>query len=303
LSESAAGAIGRHPWNQDFAWVPRQRPLRTLTDAQARQFDEDGFVVLERALDARAVAGLVGETDRIEALTEAFLRTRGDGRLSIAEAGAITFSTHLVTRSALIRALSASAPFVDLCADLIGDDVRLYWDQAVYKKPEKPRRFPWHQDNGYTFVEPQAYLTCWVALTDATAENGCPQIVPGVHRQGTLRHRFVDPLGWECFPDHPDKRVVEVPAGSIVVFSSLTPHLTGPNTSDSVRKAYILQYAPDGARMLVGDPAAGGPTTTQPCDDPGRQYPVLVGGRPVAPPPLPDAAAPAAIEHGLANKG
>ena len=43
--------------------------------------------------------------------------------------------------------------------DLLGPDVRLYWDQAVYKKPETPREFPWHQDTGYVFTEPQDYLT------------------------------------------------------------------------------------------------------------------------------------------------
>ena len=47
---------------------------------------------------------------------------------------------------------------------------------------------------------------------------------------------------------------VPAAAGSIVVFSSLTPHMTGPNTTDDVRKTYILQYAPDGAERLDGDP-------------------------------------------------
>src|SRR5262245_58489165 len=198
----------------------------------------------------------------------------------IAEAVAITFTTHLVTRSERLAAFARHPFFTDVCADLVGPDVNLYWDQAVYKKPEKPRRFPWHQDNGYTFVEPQQYLTCWLALTDATVENGCPWVVPGLHRRGTLRHTFVDPLGWECLEDDPTKVPAEVGAGGIVVFSSLTPHLTGPNTTDSVRKAYILQYAPDGARRLEGDPVAGPPTGTSPMDDPDRQFPVLVGGAP-----------------------
>ena len=57
--------------------------------------------------------------------------------------------------------------------------MRLYWDQAVYKKPDTAAPFPWHQDNGYAYVEPQQYLTCWIALTDATEDNGCPWVVPG----------------------------------------------------------------------------------------------------------------------------
>ena len=59
-----------------------------------------------------------------------------------------------------------------MCQDLIGGDVRLYWDQAVYKKGDTQEDFPWHQDNGYTFVNPQAYLTCWIPLTDTDESNG-----------------------------------------------------------------------------------------------------------------------------------
>ncbi|HWW44549.1 MAG TPA: phytanoyl-CoA dioxygenase family protein, partial [Acidimicrobiia bacterium] len=152
------------------------------------------------------------------------------------------------------RALATHPALVGLCHDLIGPNVNLYWDQAVYKKPEKPRRFPWHQDNGYVFVEPQQYLTCWIALTDTTLDNGCPWILPGAHRAGTLLHHWVDPIGWECFADNPEGAVAtELPAGGAVVFSSLTPHLTGPNLTDAVRKACIVQYAPVGVRRLEGD--------------------------------------------------
>src|SRR5262249_55453968 len=156
----------------------------------------------------------------------------------------------------IVRALAVGDTFVDLCADLIGPDVNMYWDQAVYKKPEKPRRFPWHQDNGYTFIEPQQYLTCWLALTDATEQNGCPGVAPAVHRAGALAHPDVGPLGCESFAEPPTPaRPAEVRAGSALVFSSLTPHMTGPNLTDAVRKAYILQYAPAGAQVLRGDPA------------------------------------------------
>jgi ectoine hydroxylase-related dioxygenase (phytanoyl-CoA dioxygenase family) len=150
----------------------------------------------------------------------------------------------------------------------------------VYKKPEKPRRFPWHQDNGYAFVEPQQYLTIWISLNGATEANGSPWVVPGLHRLGTLQHEFVDPLGFECLSEPEGAVVAEVPAGGAVVFSSLTPHLTGPNTTDAVRKAYILQYAPTGAEVLRGDPKQGPPFQREAADAPDRQYPVLRGGEP-----------------------
>jgi ectoine hydroxylase-related dioxygenase (phytanoyl-CoA dioxygenase family) len=282
MEAEATPALPRHPWNLGFAWEDRRGPLRRLDATQVRQFDAEGFVVLPRLLEPELLAQVVAETDRFEAKVDAALRQVDGGRVSIAETGAITFATHLVTRSPRLAELSRHPSLLDVCADLIGPDVNLYWDQAVYKKPEKPRRFPWHQDNGYAYVEPQQYLTLWLALTDATAENGCPQIAPGLHRRGTLAHRYVEPLGWECFSEPPSRVVAEISAGGAAVFSSLTPHLTGPNTTEQVRKAYILQYAPAGAEILRGDPNAGPPTRRDPANAPDRQYPVLRGGRRMA---------------------
>lgn len=276
-----ADALDLHPWNRDFRWEKHTGPHAVLTDDQADQFDREGFVVLPDMFTAAEIGAVRDEIDAFESELETLLRQVDGERVSIAEAGAITFTTHLVKKSERLRAFAGHPTFAGICADLVGPDVNLYWDQAVYKKPEKPRRFPWHQDNGYAFVEPQQYLTCWVALTDATEANGCPQVARGRHTRGTLQHRFVDPLGWECFSDPDDVAVAEVGAGGIVVFSSLTPHLTGPNTTDAVRKAYILQYAPVGAQILNGEPTSGSVPDRVTADDPERQFPVLRGGRPV----------------------
>ncbi len=275
--------VRRHPWNRDFRWQSRTGPFQVLTPEHAEQFDRDGFVVLEDVFDANEVAAVTACTDAADERTEAMLRTRADGRISIAESGSISFTAHLVAEFPAVREFAAHPTLAGICADALGPDVNLYWDQAVYKKPEKPRRFPWHQDNGYTFVEPQQYVTCWVALTDATVDNGCPQVVPGLHRLGTLHHDYVDPLGLECLSDPPGVVAAPVRAGGVVLFSSLTPHLTGPNTTDQVRKAYILQYAPAGAHALTGEPDAP-PTGREPCDRPDRQFPVVRGGGRVPPP-------------------
>ncbi len=257
----------RDPRNRSFTWSVPAGPFRRIDAAQSRAWNEEGYFLLEGAFDADTVARVTGAIDPFEAKVSEFLRTRPDGRVFIAEDGNITFTTHLVLRSPTLRAFCGHAVFQDLCHDLIGPDVRLYWDQAVYKKPERPGVFPWHQDNGYTYVEPQQYLTCWVALTDATVQSGCPWVVPRLHRLGTLRH-WPTQAGWQCL-DEPEGAVpVEAPAGSIVVLSSLTPHRTGPNLSEQVRKAYIVQFAPDGAEAL-----RDGRRERQ--DDPGRQFPVL----------------------------
>ncbi len=278
--------VERHPWNTEFTWTDHDGPFRRLTREQVAQFDRDGFVVLEQVFTDAELAPVIAATDALEAKTDAMLGQLEGGRFSIAEQGAITFSLFAVQSDEAARKFAAHPVFVDLCHDLIGPNVRLYHDQAVYKKPDKPRRFPWHQDNGYTFVTPQQYLTCWVALTDATTDNGCPHVVRGLHREGTLAHHYTDPLGWEIFEEHPHAVAAPVGKGGIVVFSSLSPHLTGPNTTDSVRKSYILQYAPDGAEVLQGDPKTGPATARTLANDPSRQFPVLVDGVPLSPPPL-----------------
>jgi phytanoyl-CoA hydroxylase len=261
-----------HPKNRAFAWATPAGPFRRITPEQARAWNEDGGFLLEGAFGPEEITAVLAEIDPIDAQSTAFLRTRPDGKLFIAEDGNITFSPNLVLRSKALARFCAHRAFADLCHDLIGPDARLYWEQAVYKKPEKPGTFPWHQDNGYRYVEPQQYLTCWVPLTDATRENGCPWIAPGLHRRGTLEH-WMTPAGWQCLPEDPaDVRALEAPAGSIVVFSSLTPHRTGPNLSSAVRKSYIVQFAPDGAHAVDGE-------NLVPQDDPARQYPVLRGGR------------------------
>jgi ectoine hydroxylase-related dioxygenase (phytanoyl-CoA dioxygenase family) len=244
-----------------------------VTSEQARSYDEKGYFILENAFSPETVAGVTSEIDPVEEKVEGLLRKQKDGTLFIAKAGAITFSPHLVVRSKRLREFCAGPVFQDLAHDLLGPEVRLYWDQAVYKKTEVQREFPWHQDNGYTYVEPQRYLTCWVALTDASVESGCPWVVPGLHRRGTLRHWMTD-LGWQCLETAEEAVAAPVAAGGIVVFSSLTPHRTGPNLTDAVRKAYIVQFAPEGARLVKPD------GTTEPCNASDRQFPILRGGRP-----------------------
>ena len=274
--DPAPAQLPLHALNTRFEWHDHSGPYRRASPEQVRAYDEQGFFLLEHAFDADELARVIAESDPWEARVAAFLSRQEGGRLFIARSNEITFTTHLVTRSELLRRICSGPVFRDLCYDLIGPDVRLYWDQAVYKKPGATDPFPWHQDNGYNFIEPQQYLTCWVALTDATLENGCPWVIPGQHRRGTLVHRPSD-LGFVCVDEAPDAVAVPAPAGSMVVFSSLTPHATGPNTTDRVRKAYIVQFAPDGAAVLKR--GESGALERAPADEPERQFRVLRGGQ------------------------
>ena len=256
-----------HPLNRDFQWrdVPEQRALRRLTRTQIEAFDRNGFIRIENAFTADELTRVEAAIDPIEAAHEKFVAEQQGGNFRLTSTGAITFTAHIVKQSQVLRDFAAHMAIRDICHDLIGGAVRLYWDQSVYKKTDKKQEFPWHQDNGYTFIEPQQYLTFWIPLVDVDEENGCPWIVPGMHRGGTLEH-WRTPIGLKCLEESEDAVAVPAKAGDIILFSSLSPHRTGPNMRDgSVRKAYILQYAPEGAHTIVD-----GETVRQ--DDPERQF-------------------------------
>lgn len=264
-----------HELNRGFKWADHTGPFDILTEEQVAAFDRDGFFLFRGALTKDEITAITAAVDPLEEEFEHILRTQEDGERFISKVDSITFAPHFVTRSPEIRAFACHPVFARMARDLLGDNVRLYWDQAVYKKPENPRPFPYHQDNGYNFVIPQPYLTFWIPLVDVDETNGCPWVVPGLHRLGTLQHKTMA-LGYELFVDHPEEVSVPASVGDIVVFSSLTPHKTGPNLTRETRKAYIMQYAPDGMSVKL---SSDDPGTLQNLED--RQFFVVKDGNPV----------------------
>jgi ectoine hydroxylase-related dioxygenase (phytanoyl-CoA dioxygenase family) len=240
------------PRSTDFRWTQTEGPYQVLSADAAKRWNAQGCFLLKNAIPKTAIDALLKDADGLEAAREQALRDEHEGHFYINRADEITFTIHIVKVSQAARDFVHQPVFAGLAADLIGPDVRLYWDQLVYKKPETPQEFPWHQDNGYTYVTPENYLTCWVPLTPATIDNGCPWVIPGVHQNGTLKHWVTD-LGYQCLTNDDEAALgsmaIEADVGDIVVFSSLTPHRTGPNLTADVRKAYIVQFAPDGAVM------------------------------------------------------
>ena len=222
--------------------------IPTITDDQKRRYRDDGYFLLEHVFTPE-------EMDRVTALIEGYQRRHeealaaGGGTEGISRAGEITFTDHLAEHDAEIAAFVTRPEFVAIATQFLGPDVDLYWNQSVFKQPEGKREFPWHQDDGYTPVTPSPYLTLWLALNDATPENGCISVRPGSHQGGLAPHR-PSPIGLVCHEaDDPDQGVlVSVQAGSMAVFASLTMHKSGANTSTGPRKAYVIQYSVVGLR-------------------------------------------------------
>ena len=222
--------------------------IPTITADQHREYQEKGFFILENVFSRAEMDELARRIETLQRRHEEEILAKG-GTEGISRADEITFTAFLAEQDDAIRSFATRPEFVAISTQILGPDVDLYWNQSVFKQPEGKREFPWHQDDGYTPVTPSPYLTLWLALNDATIENGCVWVLPGSHKRGLVEHRQ-SPIGLICHDsDHPDQGVpVPVKAGSMAVFQSLTMHKSGVNTSTGPRKAYIIQYSHAGLR-------------------------------------------------------
>lgn len=143
---------------------------------------------------------------------------------------------------------------LDLVEDLIGGEITSSPIQHVRIKPPQDVLPPsegrahvaatdWHQDLGVTNEEADEtqFITVWLAVTDATIENGCLQVAPGAWTD-LLPHC---PAGQVGIPkSHTPERATPtpVPAGGAVIFPPRTPHASLPNKSDGFRWSFDLRY-------------------------------------------------------------
>jgi phytanoyl-CoA hydroxylase len=232
--------------------------IPTITDEQKRQLDEQGYFLLENVFTPAEMDALAERIEEYQRRHEEAIVRKG-GTDGISRAEEITFTSHLAENDDAIREFVLRPEFVKITTDLLGPDVDLYWNQSVFKMPEGEKEFPWHQDDGYTPVTPSPYLTLWLSLNGATVENGTVSVLPGSHKRGLVPHE-PSPIGLVCHSaDDPDQGVpVEVPAGGMAVFWSLTMHKSGVNRSKGPRKAYVIQYSKAGLKKVKsGEPIAG----------------------------------------------
>jgi hypothetical protein len=129
-----------HPLNGEFAWVRCTAPLRRLSAAQRDQFDTLGFIKVEQAFTPGEIAAVTAAIDPLEAKAEQRLREAG-GTISISTADTITFTTHVVKRSPLLRQFAAHPFVVDVCHDLMGGRCASTGTSRSTKRPRKCRNF------------------------------------------------------------------------------------------------------------------------------------------------------------------
>ena len=140
---------------------------------------------------------------------------------------------------------------VDIIEDLMGPNIKVYYDQVFAKPPYAPAN-RYHQDSVFwRFFASNFQITCQILLDDATPENGCLRFIPG-----SLNFGLID---WDHLPHILTadllEQEVEIPlsAGDATFHHSLTLHCSGPNTTPTRRRGWSIHYVSATTRY-IGSP-------------------------------------------------
>ena len=236
-------------------------PAPTITDQMRQQYRDEGYFVLERALPEAHLELLRSVARDAVAVMDAKMDAAGTDRIGINLRGRRYFTDMLSREKTDLRQVLFSELLADICRATIGEDAYLFWEQYVLKGADPDTKFAWHQDSGYVHEDHLPYVTVWIALDDVTEENGSVYLLP-YSRSGIrsyvkhVKHpRTNDEVCY--FGSDPGMPVI-VPAGSVVVFSSLVIHRSGPNLTDKMRRVFIAQYSPEVIMKKDGSAPWGG---------------------------------------------
>ena len=233
-----------------------------LSPEQVQKFRKEGFLLFpEQVVGSAELAELNAALKRVlagdsAAAPERVTNLTGDERNVVVQVVNIWEA-----EPAFRRHLSNPA-IVGMVADLMGaDTVRVWHDQIQIKPAGNGGPTVWHQDHPYwPIVEPAELVSAWVALEDATIENGCMWMTPGSHKWGAYGNGTVglkdDGLWPDCdmekLPEGAKVEIVPCPvaAGSVVFHHCLTWHGAPHNASSFARPAIAVHYMPGHTRYV-----------------------------------------------------
>jgi len=217
-----------------------------LSDEQVEYYQQQGYLLLKGLLSRDEAAELRREAHELmERLTrnQAIDATWGSAR-KVDEAQATKLlHCHIVQfQSAAFTRLLSDPRLVDPVADLIGPNVQLHHNKLFIKPPEKGSPFPMHQDYPFFPHERHTMLAAILHFDDAPLAKGCVRVVPGSHKAGPIPHNSEGGhhLPFEEYPIE-SSLPIEAEAGDVLIFSYLTIHGSGVNTSNEARTTLLVQ--------------------------------------------------------------
>ena len=150
---------------------------------------------------------------------------------------------------------------LDAVEDLIGDSFSLWGSVLFIKEPQSKHFVSWHQDATYMCIEPQNFVTPWLALSPSTLDTGCMSMVPESHldviqlHQETFHEDNILTRGQQI-QEVDESLAVDLilKPGQMSLHHARTIHGSRPNRSTQRRVGYAIQaYVPAGGRQQVGE--------------------------------------------------
>ena len=232
---------------------------RTLNDDQLISWSERGFFRIDGFADADTCDAMLARVTQIvrdddlahklgvkvvpESNTSDRAHTQPEDGVSK------VFKLH---RDGVFADFAHSATVVDPVSALITPDIDVFLSQFIFKTPGAWGQ-PWHQDSFYFPFEPaRPVVGVWLAVTEATLENGCLHVLPGSHtepvhthvadRRPGANHGYVEIVDHDMSASEP----VLMQPGDLLVFDSHLMHRSTDNESSGIRAAMVYHYAAAG---------------------------------------------------------
>jgi ectoine hydroxylase-related dioxygenase (phytanoyl-CoA dioxygenase family) len=233
--------------------------LEAIGSAEVRKYADEGYIAVEAAYAADAIASAVQALEEeilhpapgSETLVQYERWAAGkidelDDEDRLRAARKLTKFAH--ARPAL-TAITHDPKMLAIVSRLLGGAKPKLLQEMALLKPPGGREKPWHQDRAYFNIHAEdAIVGVWLALDEATPENGCMRLWPGRHKQGPIAH--FQKRDWQiCDGDVGTRGRVAVPLkpGGLLLFHSLLPHGTPRNATDGRRWAIQLHFHPEDA--------------------------------------------------------
>jgi len=149
---------------------------------------------------------------------------------------------------------------LDAVESIIGKDILICGTTLFVKNPNQKGFVSFHQDAKYIGLEPQNWVTVWVAVTDSDEENGCMRMWSGSHKNNLQNHNekfnednlLTRGQTVENVPIKETKPVV-LKAGQISLHHPTIVHGSGLNKSGDRRIGFVIQsYIGSNVEQVLG---------------------------------------------------
>jgi len=263
----------RHPFASWSGGEPPAGYFRSPLGAAEKEFyEQNGYLVLDRALAPEEIDAINAEATRICRNADGTVEGIGTAPAGLADEEVLReiLCIHFPHKiSGLMHGMLSHPAVVQALTTVIGPDVKCMQSMLFLKAAGKPGQ-AWHQDEDYIPTRDRSLTGAWIALDDATIENGCLWVIPGSHRPGVLwKQEWHGDKQFDCsfesrgFPyTAADEVPVEVRKGSVVLFNGYTLHRSLPNrATHGFRRALVNHYM-SASSLLPWRIVQGMPTAT-----------------------------------------